>query len=332
MPDIPLFLILTLFLSVLFAFNNGARDSGKGIATLVSARIVPPRLAVILCALMNLLGALLGTEVALTVAGGLARMDAIADCRTLALSALVGAMIWNGVTRFLDLPSSSFHGLIGGLCGAAVACGGWDALNYEVICRKVLLPLVFSPLGGFLLSFLLMAALVRIYLDIHPRWGDFLFQKLQIVSSGLLAFSHGMNDAQKAMGIITLALFASHQISVWEISLWTRIACASAMALGTVYGGMRIIRAGNYTMLEMESVHGFVSGISAAMVTLIASLFGAPISTTHVFALSIVGGGSSRRLSAVRWGIARSMMVVWLLTIPAAALVGALVFHVLERM
>jgi len=330
MPDIPVFLILTLFLSLLFAFNNGARDSGNGIATLVSARIVPPRLAVILCALMNLLGALLGTEVALTVASGLARMEAIADCRTLALSALVGAIIWNGVTRFLDLPSSSFHGLIGGLCGAAVACSGWDALNYEIIFRKVLLPLIFSPLGGFLLSFLLMAALVRICLDVRPRWGDHLFQKLQIVSSGLMAFCHGMNDAQKAMGVITLALFASQQISVWEVSIWTRIACASAMALGTVYGGLRIIRTRNYTTFEMESVHGFVSGISAATVTLFASLFGAPISTTHVFALAIVGGGSSKRLSAVRWGIARSMMVVWLLTIPAAALMGALVFHILE--
>jgi len=330
MPDLPFFLILTLLLALFFAFSNGARDSGNGITTLVSTRVMPPRLAVMLCAGMNLLGALLGTEVALTVAGGLARMEAMADCRILALSALAGAMIWNGVTRFLDLPSSSFHGLIGGFCGAAVACSGWDALNYEVIFRKVLLPLFFSPLGGFLLSFLMMAVLVRLCLDVQPRWGDHLFRKLQIASSGFMAFFHGMNDAQKAMGIITLALFAFQRIPVGEVSCWVRIACASAMALGTVYGGLKIIRTRNYSMFEMESVHGFVSGLSTATVTLIASLCGAPISTTHVFALAIVGGGSSKRLSAVRWGIARSMMVVWLLTIPAAALVGALVFLALE--
>lgn len=330
MSELPVILILTLSLSLFFAFTNGERDSSNAIATLISERITTPRVAVILCAVMNLLGALLGTGVALTVAHGLTKMAPITSCQTLALSALVGAMAWNGITRFLGLPSSSFHSLIGGLCGAAVACGGWDALNYANIFWKVLLPLVFSPLGGFFLSFLLMAALVRMCLQMHPRVGDHLFQKLQIASSGLMALSHGMNDAQKAMGIITLALFAFNRIPLWEVSIWVRLACAAAMALGTLYGGLRVIKTGRYRVFELESMHGFVSSLSAALVTLIASAMGAPISTTHVFASTIVGVGSSKRLSAVRWGMARKMIVIWVLTIPAAALMGALVFQLLK--
>lgn len=330
MSEIPVILILTLFLSLLFAFTNGERDSGNAMATLISERITTPRVAVVLCAVMNLLGALMGTSVALTVAQGLTQIGPTAACQTLALSALTGAIVWNGVTRFLGLPSSSFHSLIGGLCGAAVACGGWDALNYSILCRKVFLPLVLSPLGGFLLSFLMMAALVRMCLQMHPRVGDNLFQKLQIASSGLMALSHGMNDAQKAMGIITLALFAFDRIPLGEVSIWVRIACAAAMALGTLYGGLKIIKTGSYRVFELESMHGFVSSLSGAVVTLISSAIGAPISTTHVFASTIVGVGSSKRLSAVRWGIARNMVLIWVLTIPAAALMGALVFSLLK--
>lgn len=330
MSEIPVILVLTLVLSLLFAFTNGERDSGNAMATLISERITTPRVAIILCAVMNLLGALMGTSVALTVAHGLTQMGPTGNCQTLALSALIGAIVWNGVTRFLGLPSSSFHSLIGGLCGAAVACGGWDALNYSILCRKVLLPLVFSPLGGFFLSYLLMAALVRMCLQMHPRVGDHLFQKLQIASSGLMALSHGMNDAQKAMGIITLALFAFDRIPPGDVSVLVRLACAAAMALGTLYGGLKVIKTGSYRVFELESMHGFVSSLSAAVVTLISSAMGAPISTTHVFASTIVGVGSSKRLSAVRWGIARNMVVIWVLTIPAAALMGALVFHVLK--
>ena len=327
MSDLPLILILTLFLSLLYAFTNGARDSGNAIATLVSERIVSPRMAVLICAAMNLLGALLGTAVALTVAKGLIHIHVIADCQTLALSALTGAILWHGVTRFFNLPSSSFHGLIGGLCGAAVAAGGWQALQYGTIFRKVLLPIIFTPVGGLVLSFLLTAVLVRLTLPMHPRVGDYLFQKLQLFSSAFMALSHGMNDAQKAAGVITLALFSFQRISLEEVTLWVRVVCALAMALGTIYGGLRIIRKRRYKVFELQSLHGFVSGLSSAIVTLCFSLTGAPISTTHVYASTIVGAGSSKRLSGVRWGIARSIIVVWILTIPAAALMGALVFH-----
>lgn len=330
MPDFHILLNLTLFLSLFFSFINGARDSGNEIATLISARITPPRVAIILCALMNMFGALLGTAVAITIAGELIQMNSILNCPNLALSALAGALAWHGITRYLGLPSSSFHSLIGGFCGAAVACGGWDALNYVTICRKVLLPLVFSPLGGFLLSFLLMTTLVRVCLEMHPRLGDHLFQKLQIASSGLMALTHGMNDAQKTMGMMVLALLAFQEIPTVEVSYWVRVACALAMALGTVYGGMKIVKIGRYRMFEMESVHGFASSISAATVTLIASLCGAPISTTHVFALTIVGVGSSKRLSTARWGIARKIIAVWILTIPAAAMMGTLFFYLLK--
>jgi len=330
MSDLPLILILTLFLSLLYAFTNGARDSGNAIATLVSERIVSPRLAVLICAAMNLLGALLGTAVALTVAKGLIHIHVIADYQTLALSALAGAILWHGVTRFFNLPSSSFHGLMGGLGGAAVASGGWQALQYETICWKVLLPIIFTPLGGFVLSFLMTAVLVRWSLPMHPRVGDYLFQKLQLFSSALMALSHGMNDAQKAAGVIILALFSFHRLPLGEISFWVRVACALAMALGTIYGGLRIIRTRRYKVFELQSLHGFVSGLSSVIVILSFSLAGAPISTTHVFASTIVGAGSSKRLSGVRWGIARSIIVVWILTIPAAALMGAMVFHLLK--
>ena len=211
-----------------------------------------------------------------------------------------------------------------------MAAGGWQALQYETICRKVLLPIIFTPVGGFVLSFLLTAVLVRLTLPMHPRVGDYLFQKLQFFSSAFMALSHGMNDAQKAAGVIILALFSFQRIPLGEISFWVRVACALAMALGTIYGGLRIIRNRRYKVFELQSLHGFVSGLSSAIVTLCFSLAGAPISTTHVFASTIVGAGSSKRLSGVRWGIARSIIVVWILTIPAAALMGALVFHLLK--
>ncbi len=325
MSEFPYILAFTLFLGLLFSFTNGSRDSGNTMTALVSERIVSPHKAVILCASMNLLGALLGIEVALTIAKGLVQMEVISNCPALAFSALVGAVACHVITRFLKLPTSSFHGLIGGIFGAAVACGGWEALNYEVICRKVLLPILFTPLGGFAVSFLLTALLVRICLQNHPRTCDHFFYKAQVFSSGLMALSHGMNDAQKAMGIIVLALFSLNQVSFVEVPFWVRMVCALAMFMGTIYGGLRVIRSGSYRIFEMQPLQGFVSTLSSSVVTFFFSLLGVPISTTHVFASTVVGVGSSRRLAAARSGIMRKILIVWFLTIPAAALMSALV-------
>ena len=330
MPDIPLLLILIVVIAVIFDYTNGAHDSANAIATVVSTKVLSPKAAVLMAAGLNLVGAFIGTEVATTIGKGIVNADLIAGSQTLILAALLGAIFWNLLTWFFGLPSSSSHALIGGLMGAAIAYQGWDSLNYNTIISKVIVPIFLSPVSGFIGGYLLMHLIAWITYKYKPRKMNRLFRRLQIFSAGFMAMSHGNNDAQKTMGIITLALVLFHSIPTFEVPVWVKITCALAMTLGTATGGWKIIKTMGHKIFKMEPLHGFAAETSASLVIMSASMLGAPISTTHVISSSIMGVGSSKRLSAVRWKVAGNMAFAWVLTIPASAIVGALCFYVIQ--
>jgi len=330
MPDVTLLLIAIIAIALVFDYTNGAHDAANAIATVVSTKVLSPVAAVVMAAVLNLVGAFLGTKVAHTVGAGIVNTEMVMGCQTVVLAALIAAILWNVLTWCLGLPSSSSHALIGGLMGAALTHGGWRVLHYDSIVLKILLPIVLSPLAGFVGGYVFMVILAWIFCKTHPRNANRAFRRLQLVASAFMATSHGTNDAQKTMGIITLALFVSHQIPAMHVPFWVVLACAFAMMLGTATGGWRIIKTMGHSIFKMEPVHGFATATSASVVIFGASFLGAPISTTHTISSCVLGVGASKRLSAVRWGIARSMIVAWVLTIPATALVGALCFCALR--
>jgi PiT family inorganic phosphate transporter len=330
MPDLSLILAVVILVALVFDFTNGAHDTANAIATVVSTRVLSPGTAVAMAAVLNLVGAFLGTQVAQTVGSGIVHPDMIRGCQALTLAALFGAISWNLFTWYLGLPSSSSHALIGGLIGATLAYRGTKALLFSSIVEKVLLPLFLSPLGGFIAGYVVMLALSWTFRNSNPRKVNRAFRKLQIISSAFMATSHGTNDAQKTMGIITLALFVGHRVSDMTIPFWVKLACALAMALGTAIGGWKIIKTMGHKIFNLEAVHGFSAETSAATVISVASHFGAPISTTHVISAAILGVGSAKRLSAVRWGVAGKMVVAWVLTIPVACAIAACCFELLS--
>ncbi|MFP5222113.1 MAG: inorganic phosphate transporter [Acidobacteriota bacterium] len=330
MLEIPLLLILIVAIALVFDFTNGAHDSANAIATIVSTKVLSPRTAVIMAASLNLLGAFLGTEVAQTVGSGIVGPEMVTGCRILVLAALLGAIFWNLLTWYLGIPSSSSHALIGGLIGAAIAFKGWDAPNYASIGKKVLIPLLLSPLAGFLVGYLIMVALTWLFVKAHPRTVNTAFKKLQILSSAFMATSHGLNDAQKTMGIITLALVIFQMQPDVSIPFWVKLTCALAMGMGTAMGGWKIVKTMGHKIFKLEPVHGFAAETAAAAVIMGASSMGAPISTTHTISTAVIGVGASKRFSAVRWGVAGNLVVAWVLTIPASGLVAALCFYLLD--
>ena len=330
MFDASLLLVCIVLAALLFDVTNGAHDSANAIATIVSTRVVSPRLAVSVAAVLNLVGALLGTEVARTMGGGIVQPDVVEGSHILVLAALLAAIVWNCVTWYFGLPSSSSHALIGGLMGAAVAEAGWVSLNPGGIVGKVLVPLVLAPLLGFLAGFLLMWAVYWIFARVHRRRVNAIFRRLQYCSASFMALSHGLNDAQKTMGVVTLALFLFGKVDSMDVPLWVKLACAGAMALGTAVGGWRIVRTMGSRIFRLESVHGFTAECSATLVITGASLLGAPVSTTQTVSSAIFGVGSTKRLSAVRWSVARDLVTGWLLTLPAAASVGYVMDNILR--
>lgn len=324
-------LVAIVALALFFDYTNGAHDSANAIATIVSTKVLSPKIAVLMAATLNLVGAFMGEHVAKTMGSGIVNAEVVAGCQGIVLAALIGAILWNLLTWYLGLPSSSSHALIGGLIGAAIAYSGFEALNFISIVRKVIIPLVLSPLAGFLGGYLIMVLLSWLFHKAKPRKVNSLFRKLQIVSSAFMATSHGQNDAQKTMGIITLALFLSHQIPEIHVPLWVKISCALAMGLGTATGGWKIVKTMGHKIFKLEPVHGCAAETAAAIVITGASHFGAPISTTHVISTAVLGVGASKRLSAVRWGVAGSMVVAWIITIPASGLVAGLSFLLLQH-
>ena len=447
MLSISLLLVLVVVCALAFDYINGFHDTANAIATVVSTRVLSPRKAIVMAACLNFVGALVSTQVAITVASGLvdtARFQIVdihqpaafaaklknptdplsqylatglspvtqellgqyplgcapaqelqgaivadlnriitrADLysaerfagialkeKTVAkaensgklkpeelantnrallekgypqeldsnqqpfqvviLAGIIGAIVWNLITWKYGIPSSSSHALIGGLCGAAIIHGGLPSVLWGGIVKKVLIPLVGSPAMGFIIGFLLMGIIFKTLAHVHPGRVSASFRHLQILSAAAMAFTHGLNDAQKSMGIITMALVSARMIPEPVVPMWVVLSCAAAMALGTSVGGWRIIKTMGHKIIRLEPVHGFAAETSSAIVLFVTSHFGMPVSTTHVISGSIFGVGASKRLSAVRWGVAQSMVMAWVLTLPAAGLVAALSYELL---
>lgn len=329
MPEIGFLLILVVVFSLGFDYINGFHDTANAIATVVSTRVLTPTAAIIMCAALNFLGAMFASNVAKTIASGIANPHQVTQ--VVVLAAVVGAIVWNLITWKYGIPSSSSHALIGGLVGSAMAHAGSAAVEWKGLLDKVVYPLVGSPLAGFIAGYMLMSLIAWLFANSNPGRAGAWFRKLQLVSSALMATSHGMNDAQKSMGIITLALVTGGQLAKAEIPLWVMFACAITMGLGTAAGGWRIIKTLGHKIIRLDPVHGFAAETSGAAVILLASKFGMPISTTHAITASIFGVGSSKRLSAVRWQVARGVVVAWIITIPATAAFGAITYWLLAQ-
>jgi inorganic phosphate transporter, PiT family len=316
-----LLMILIIVCALLFDFINGFHDTANAIATVVSTRVLSPRAAILMAASLNFIGALCFTKVAETIAKGLVT----GATQHVILAAILGAIVWNLLTWYFGIPSSSSHALVGGLIGAAWVHGGTASIQWHGVRDKVVIPLVTSPLSGFVIGFVLMGGILLFFAHKHAQRTNKTFRALQIVSSAVMSFAHGSNDAQKSMGIITLALvsYSGHSLAKAPIPLWVKLACAIAMALGTSMGGWRIIKTMGHKIIRLDPVHGFAAETAASIVILYATLTGKTVSTTHVISGCIFGVGAAKRLSAVRWQVAQSMLTAWVLTIPAAATVAA---------
>ena len=337
-----LFLIVVLA-AVIFEYSNGFHDAANAIATVVSTKVLTPRQAIAMAAFFNLTGALLGGAVASTVGKGLVDTEVVTMWTVLA--AVLAAFIWNMTTWWFGLPSSSSHALIGGLCGAAVATakGNWSVIQWHTgLWPKVIVPMMISPIAGFILGGFVMFLLFVILHRLTPHFIHQFFGKAQIVSAAWMAHSHGTNDAQKTMGIITLALFtgtkagrfdhlpAWHEFlrtPVFAMPLWVKVLCAATMAVGTAAGGWRIIRTLGHRVVKLQPVHGFAAETSAALIIQAASIYGIPLSTTHVISTSIMGVGAVKRFSGMRWTVVERIVWAWIFTLPATALLG----YLLER-
>lgn len=326
MTELSGLLLITVILALLFDFSNGWHDCANAVATVVSTRVLSPVVAVLLAGLLNVAGAFFSTAVAKMIGGGIVFPDAITNA--VVAAAMGGAILWNFLTLMLGLPTSSSHALIGGLVGSAVAHGGWTVVQFQGL-HKILEAMIVSPLMGFVMGFLIMILVGQTFFRVHRGVATKIFSRLQVLSASFMAFSHGANDAQKVMGIITLALVASGQLTTSEVPTWVIVSCALAMGLGTTVGGWRIIRTVGIKMVKLEPVHGFAAETGAAAVLLFTAHFGLPVSTTHTITSSILGVGSTKRLSAVRWGVTRKIFSAWIFTLPGAALLGAGVYALL---
>jgi PiT family inorganic phosphate transporter len=362
-----------LLVALIFEYINGFHDTANSIATVVATKVLSPGQAVLMAAVTNMIGAMWGTAVAKTISSGLIDAGVVAMTPELLICALLGATIWDLITWWWGLPSSSSHALIGGLCGAALAAasGNWNVMIWSVpaehwwlgkgILNKVILPMVVSPAAGFLIGFTIMGALFallsflssrggRIQHAARPRVVNALFAKVQMVSSGFMGFSHGLNDAQKTMGIIALALASAtsagslDQLPSWlhflrieadpggqfEIATWIKATCAIVMASGTMAGGWRIIRTLGHKMVKLHPINGVAADIASSSVIVTASALGIPVSTTHNVSAAIMGVGSAKRLNAIKWTVVERMVWAWILTIPIAGALAYLLVMMLK--
>ena len=366
-------LVLIVVLTALtFEYINGFHDTANSIATVVATKVLSPMQAVALAATMNLAGALAGTAVAKTIASGLINLDVVQVGSQLILCALIGGIVWNLITWWKGLPSSSSHALIGGLLGAAFAAASnnpnsiiWSApadpwYKSAGVLWKVIVPMVSSPVLGFIAGFVVMGVLFAVISGMaasggvlariaRPRWVNGFFGKFQIVSAAGMGFAHGLNDAQKTMGIIALALVSAQvagtldALPPWlaflhpspgalaegDIDTWIKVTCALVMAAGTAAGGWRIIKTLGHKLVKLHPIHGFAAETSAASVIMAASSLGIPVSTTHNISAAIMGVGTAKRLNAIKWTVVEKMIWAWILTIPAAGGIAYLLFEAL---
>ncbi|MEW6276991.1 MAG: inorganic phosphate transporter [Candidatus Eremiobacterota bacterium] len=322
-------LLAVVLVALAFDYVNGFHDAANAIATVVSTRALSPRSALVLAGALNFAGAFAFTGVARTMGKGLVQEGAVSH-QEIILAALIGAIAWNLLTWWWGLPSSSSHALVGGLVGAVCFHAGWDAVKWGGIFHKVVVPGILSPVIGLAVGFLVMAGLLWLVCKANPFRINKRFKVLQVLSASMMAFSHGTNDAQKVMGIITLALVSAQLQTSFEPPIWVKFACALMIALGTAAGGWRIIKTMGSKMVKLQPIHGFAAETTAATVLMGTSYLGFPVSTTHVISAAIMGVGATRRISAVRWGVAGNIMMAWILTIPAAALMGGLALLVVR--
>jgi inorganic phosphate transporter, PiT family len=329
--ELTLLLLAVFALAVVFDYINGFHDTANAIATSVSTRALRPEHAILMSATANFLGALTGTAVATTISKGLADTPTGAPGQTIVAAALVGAIIWNLITWRRGIPSSSSHALIGGLLGAVAVSVGTQAIKIDGVVNKVIVPLVLSPVLGILIGFGAMVVILNVFRRANPRRINERFRRLQVVSAAAMAFSHGSNDAQKTMGIMTLALVAAGVLPTnATIPLWVIVLAATAISFGTAAGGWRIMKTMGQRVVKLDPVHGFAAETTAASIIYTASHFGMPVSTTHVISSAIMGVGASDRFSAVRWGVAGNIVIAWILTIPASAAAAAVAYLVLS--
>jgi PiT family inorganic phosphate transporter len=312
-------ILIIVLLAVLFDVSNGWNDSANAIATVISTRVLSPLMAVAMAASMNILGAFFSTAVAKTIGEGIVSPDSITN--SVVVAALLTSFLWNAAMTRLGMPISASHALIGALVGSCVAYGGVGILNLAGL-RKIFLSLLVSPIIGLALGYFVMRLLLKFLGSFSPGFLNRTFGRFQLVSSAFMAFSHGSNDAQKAMGIITLALVSGGLLKSLEVPFWVILICALAMGTGTALGGWRVIKTLGINMLKLEPIHGFAAETSAALTILVSSHYGLPVSTTHVITTSIMGVGSTRRFSAVRWGLAGKIVMAWVFTLPVCFAAG----------
>ncbi|MBQ9442091.1 MAG: inorganic phosphate transporter [Selenomonadaceae bacterium] len=319
------FLIFTvIILALLFDFINGFHDTANAIATSVSTRALHPSTAILMAAGLNFLGAMISTGVAKTIGGDIVSSANIVDEKVI-IAALIGAIIWNLATWYFGIPSSSSHALVGGLVGAVLISVGASGLNWNGI-GKIVAALILSPLVAIVTGIVMMNLMFIFFGRFSPHAVNQNFKRMQILSAAAMSFSHGSNDAQKSMGIITLALFSGGFISEFEVPTFVKILCATAMAFGTAMGGWRIIKTVGGKIFKLEPISGFSADLNSATVVFSATLLHLPVSTTHVVSGSIMGVGTAKRVNAVHWGVAQDMVKAWVMTIPITAAIGAAAF------
>jgi len=339
-----LFILLVILVALVFELINGFHDAANSIATVVSTKVLTPTQGIVIAAIFELLGALSGTAVASTIGKGL--VDVHFVTLTTILCGLLGGIVWNLLTWWLGLPSSSSHALMGGLCGAAVASAGdWNVVKFEGMRNKVLIPMVTSPMAGFFISFAVMGLLLWTLRSLRPQTINRTFGKLQIAAAAFMGFSHGTNDAQKTMGVIALTLFTATSTGAFgdlppqlqflatpefKVATWIKVVCALTMATGTAMGGWRIIKTLGKHMVRLQPIHGFAAQTTAATVIATASHFGMPISTTHTITTSIMGVGATKRLTAVKWSVVGRIVFAWILTLPISGGIAYGVFRLLN--
>ena len=328
MPDTSIVFVVVFF-ALVFDYINGFHDTANAIATSISTRALRPGQAIIMAAILNFGGALYSTGVAKTIGGEIVSSAAVTQ--PIIVAALIAAIIWNLITWWYGIPSSSSHALIGGLMGSVLVSKGAEALNFEGIGR-IVLSLVLSPIIALITGYFIMVLMLWIFGRFSPSTLNTGFKRMQLLSAGLMSFAHGSNDAQKSMGIITLALLSAGYIPALEVPTWVKLSCATAMACGTAIGGWKIIKTMGGRIFKMEPINGFAADLNSATVIFASTLFNLPVSTTHVVAGSIMGVGSSKRFHAVHWGVARQMLMAWVLTIPLSALTGSVIYYLVEIM
>ena len=319
-----------VLLALAFDYINGFHDTANAIATSVSTRAIAPKTAVMMAATLNFLGAMVSTGVAKTIGGDIVTGPEMINGEII-VAALVGAIFWNLLTWWYGIPSSSSHALIGGIIGAVLISVGPEALQAGGI-GKIFISLVASPILALVLGYIVMKILLILFGRFSPIILNDRFRNMQLVSAALMSFSHGSNDAQKAMGIITLTLVASGHLQTLDVPIWVKIACATAMALGTAAGGWKIIATVGSKIFKLESINGFAADLNSAITIFTATLLHLPVSTTHVVSGSIMGVGTAMRVRAVNWSTARSMVFAWFITIPLSAGVSALAYVIIDTL